>query len=179
MKLLDIIVAPDPKLYKCAQNVTEFDEKLETFVNNMIYTMQENEGCGLASIQVEDDPSFKMKPYENYRAQPNVILVKSDNRLMVIINAQVLEYSTKSSYEPERCLSIPGKKSFSLIKRPESLKIRYNSISGSCIEETLVKEEARIFQHEYDHNIGRLFPNLLEKSREAFFWTKYLERKKK
>ncbi|WP_342261804.1 peptide deformylase [Alphaproteobacteria bacterium endosymbiont of Tiliacea citrago] len=174
MQLLKIIKAFDQRLFKKAQKVTVFDDYLEEFSENLRYTMNALGGCGLAAIQVEDDPKFQLKEFDNYRAQPNIIIIQpSDADFLVAINPEITHYSTETDFSQEGCLSIPGKKSVAKIERSISIKVKYQNLQGKEIENTLTNEAARIFQHEYDHNIGILFPQRLESSRENFFWIKY------
>lgn len=177
-KLLKIITAPNKKLSKKAQKVINFDQKLNDFAQNMLYTMMQNNGCGLASIQVEDNKDFIYKETEEYRAQPDIFIIFSDNTPSFIVNAKIIEYSNEIVKMVEGCLSIPNENIDMKISRSVSIKVKYQTLTGENIETELHEMKARIFQHEYDHNQGIIFPQRLNKLEENLFWTKYLKKRK-
>lgn len=179
-KQLKIIKAPDNRLNKHAQNITNFKKikkHLEEFIENLIHTMITHDGCGLASTQVEDQPQFELKEHHNYRAQPNIIICKPNDKIIVAINPQILEYSNETDCCTEGCLSIP--KQTDEIPRSTSIIAQYQNIEGETVIRKFEQFEARVFQHEYDHTIGIIYPNRLTSYREKFFWLKYNNKKVK
>lgn len=171
--LLHIITAPDIRLKKKAQNITKFDERIENFANNMIYTMRSSDGCGLAAIQVLDNLEFEELNHDSiYRAQPNIFVMIMDNEIdTAVINPEIISFSEEKKEDTEGCLSLPYFEA--KVQRPFSIKVKYQNIKGEIIMQTLENLNARIFQHEFDHNQGILYPNRLNRLGEALFWKRY------
>lgn len=179
MQTLKIITVPNKKLEKKAQKVSVFDQKLNIFAEKLWYTMEILDGCGLASTQVCDDPSFDLKETETHRAQPSVIAISHEENHIIAVNPEILEYSKETDIQPEACLSIPGEKNSAKIQRSKQIYVQYQTLQGTTIKKRLEDMLARIFQHEYDHTIGKIFPNRLDPAREELFWLKYFERNKR
>lgn len=173
MKLFKIITAPDIKLHLFAQNVTIFDERLRNFASNLIYTMQQHEGCGLASTQVEDELEFQLTATETHRAQPNVIVWQPEDQCIISVNPQILKYSRQTKFLLEGCLSFPGINNYEEVNRSTTIKVQYQTLEGEMIQLTLNNFAAQVFQHEYDHTIGKTFPDRLSKKKQQEFWEQY------
>jgi len=149
MPILKIREFPDPILKKVCSEVTNFDNSLESFINDLVGTMQAHKYCvGIAAPQVGNlqriiviDVSRARKP------QPG-------NGLLVLINPVILE-SSDFKIVREGCLSIPD---FTAnVKRAMKIKVQFQNLKGT--EEKLETKdfEAHAIQHERDHLDGILF----------------------
>jgi len=137
-------------LRKISEPVTEFDDNLVQFVNNMTETMSSAPGIGLAAPQVGVNKRIIIVDisHENHK-----------DKLYQLINPEILELSKETDRLEEGCLSIPGINE--AVVRPIRAKIRARNLKG---EEILMESEgllARCFQHEIDHLNGTLFVDRL------------------
>ncbi|MFZ0391384.1 MAG: peptide deformylase, partial [Calditrichia bacterium] len=138
MAVLPIITLGHPSLRKKAEKVVRFDAELKDLVDNMIVTMQVNEGIGLAATQL------------NIMKQIFVIdrsLLDEELQPQAYINPEILEADGDDRHE-EGCLSIPGIRAD--VDRPFTIKVRYQDLKGNTTEESIEGLYARVFQHEND-----------------------------
>ena len=150
MSLLRIITYGHPTLRKKAELVKEVDAEIKTLVDNMLETMEEADGIGLAAPQV--NKSIKL-------------IVIGMNHIdetmepMAFINPEIIEKSEETEPMDEGCLSIPGIRED--VIRPVKITIKFTNIEGK--EEVWDAEEllAKVFQHELDHLNGVLFTDLI------------------
>ncbi len=125
--------------------------QVQQLIDDMIATVQEVDGVGIAAPQVFSSLQvfiIASKPNPRYPHAPLM-------RPLAMINPHIQSSSEKKVYEWEGCLSVPGIRG--LVPRFTSLQIRYTSRSGKKFEKTLDGFIARIFQHEYDHIHGLVF----------------------
>jgi peptide deformylase len=164
MKILPLITAPDPFLKKISKPVLEVDNELREFMKNMVATMYEENGIGLASVQVgvlkrvlvmdiDYESDGHHQHHHGEEGCPGVH-VKNANP-QYFINPEIIDYSKKDSVFNEGCLSFPGARAE--VTRPESIKLKYLDFNG----EKQVKEfdgiSATCLQHEIDHLNGITF----------------------
>lgn len=145
MAVLPIIKLGHPSLRKVAEPVSEFDEALAELADNMIDTMEANEGIGLAGPQV------------NILKRIFVIdlsLIDETLAPQAYINPEILSVDGLGTME-EGCLSIPDVRAD--VDRPYALKVAYQTLAGERVEEAIDDLLARVFQHELDHLDGVLF----------------------
>lgn len=136
-----------PVLREKTQEVTSFDEKLEGFVNNMLETMYNADGIGLAANQVGDKRSiFIVDEFSEDRSKTNA---------HIFINPKITSFSESTSEYKEGCLSIP--KFYENVTRPEEVEIEYQDINGESKKIAAGGLLARVIQHEFDHLNGILF----------------------
>ena len=145
MAVLPVIIIGHSTLRKIAEPVTEFNEALRVFAENMIETMQINEGIGLAAPQVNVSKRMFVIDKE---------LINEDWSAQAYINPEILNSEGSDKYE-EGCLSIPGIRAD--VIRPYRVSVRYKTLDGKDVEEELEGLLGRVFQHEYDHLQGVLF----------------------
>lgn len=117
------------------------DEILE-ILDNMMETMHDANGVGLAAPQVGINKRF-------------FVIDIGDGVERKIINPEILEYSDEISETDEGCLSVPG--IYRKVKRAFEIKVKYMNEKGENIEETMSGFLAKAFQHEFDHLSGTLF----------------------
>lgn len=130
----------DPVLKTRAAPVEDFDDALERLAEEMLATMREQEGVGLAANQVG-----RLK---------RILVAAVEDDEYVLVNPVIEEASETTTSGPEGCLSIPGIQV--VVERPTVIKISGRDVSG---EHTKIEVEgllARIFQHEVDHLDGVL-----------------------
>jgi peptide deformylase len=138
----------DPVLTQRSAEVTDLDGSLAHLVDDMIETMHEAHGLGLAAPQVG--------------VQKRLFVYQLEDRDPVaIVNPTIAETSGEWEYE-EGCLSIPGL--YFPIVRPKEIHLTGWDIDGNEISIEADEIEARCFQHELDHLDGRLLLTLLDKS---------------
>jgi len=164
MAKLEILEFPDDRLRTVAKPVETFDEKLKQFIDEMIETMYDAEGIGLAATQV------------NVHQRLLVLDVSEDqDRPRVYINPEILETEGDETCE-EGCLSVPG--IYAEVSRAEKLLVRAFDRNGEPFEEQLDGMHAVCLQHEIDHLNGKLFVDYLSPLKRRMV-TKKLEKQRK
>ena len=147
MPLLDILQFPDKSLRKVATPVTEVDGRIDKLVTNMLETMYEAPGIGLAATQV------------NVHERLVVIDVSEESDTpLVLINPQVLESEGEQEMQ-EGCLSIPG--IYETIKRSANIRVAAIDRHGEPYEMDADGLLAVCILHEIDHLDGKLFVDYL------------------
>ena len=143
MTQLSILTIPDKRLKTVAKKVTQFDDALEKFVNDMLETMYLAPGIGLAATQV------------NEHQQIVVIDISEDkNQPLVLINPKIVNKEGKQIHE-EGCLSVPG--IYAKVKRASYIEVQAQDIKGESIQFEAEELLAVCIQHELDHLKGIVF----------------------
>jgi peptide deformylase len=159
MSVLTVLSYPDPFLKVVANPVVKFDNSLKIMAQNMIETMYENKGVGLAATQVGENRRFFVMDVHYTSETP------MDQRHPLIIINPVMIVSEGEQTLEEGCLSIPEYRTE--IRRYALVKIEYSDLKQNkqILEATGL--EAVCIQHEMDHLKGKLFidylPNLKRK----------------
>lgn len=149
MALREILIYPDSRLRKLAEQVEVFDQEISEFVQDMTQTMYEAPGIGLASIQVGIEKSIIV-----------IDVSYTKDNLHVLINPQITEAKGEQVIE-EGCLSFPGY--FAKIKRSEWIKFSAFDVNGNHYEMEADGLFAVCVQHEIDHLNGKLFTDYLSR----------------
>lgn len=147
MSSLKVLRFPDERLRTLAKPVTEFNAALQTQIDNMLDTMYEEKGIGLAATQVD------------YHQQLIVMDLQDDiERPTIFINLEITASSGHFANE-EGCLSVPG--IYADVERAEHVTIKALDRDGN--EFTLEADGlfAICLQHELDHLKGKLFVDYL------------------
>ena len=159
MGLRTIVTLPDPVLRRKARPVSSFDKDLQTLIDDMIETMREAPGVGLAAPQVGVSERLIVveyaEPPEEGDEQEEQEEVKP--KLYVMVNPEIVKTSEEKVLGVEGCLSIPGL--VGEVERFTTVQIKGLNRRGQPMK---VKAEgwlARIFQHEIDHVNGVVFPD--------------------
>jgi peptide deformylase len=145
---------PNNGLRKRTKPVTKFDNNLQQLIDEMIDTMRDAHGVGLAAPQIGRD--LRMAVIETLPEEDedgNEIPESRD--LFVIINPEIMWHSRELVTGIEGCLSIPGY--LGEVERSESIRVRALDRDGKKVKMRLHGWTARIFQHEIDHLDGVLF----------------------
>ncbi|MEX0965091.1 MAG: peptide deformylase [Pseudohongiellaceae bacterium] len=148
MSILQILEFPDPRLRKIAEPVTVFDEKLEVLIEDMLETMYEAQGIGLAATQVNVHKRLLVMDVSENRDAPQVFI----NPDFKIIEDELCEYD-------EGCLSVPG--FYETVSRPRKVRISAQGATGESFEAAAEGLLATCIQHEIDHLNGKLFVDYL------------------
>ncbi len=148
MALLTILEFPDPRLRLRARPVVRFDSKLEQVTKDMLETMYEEYGIGLAATQVDIQQAIIVLDVSENAEQPQVF-----------INPQIIEATGNEREYEEGCLSVPGYRD--LVTRPEKVKIRAQTTKGQSFDIECEGLLAVCVQHEMDHLEGKLFVDYL------------------
>lgn len=147
MPTLPILLFPDTQLRKVAKPVAEVDGRIDTLVADMLETMYEAPGIGLAATQV------------NVHERVVVIDVSEEcDSPLVLINPELIDKHGESEAQ-EGCLSIPGV--YETIKRPAEVHIKAVGRDGNPYELSADGLLATCIQHEVDHLEGKLFVDYL------------------
>jgi peptide deformylase len=142
-----ILYLPDPRLRLKSKNIEQFDDKLQTLIDDMFDTMYHAKGVGLAAPQI------------GVNLRLSVIDVIGDKtEQLVIINPEIIESHGQASYQ-EGCLSVPG--SYDTVIRAERVTVRALDRFAKPIEITADGLLGECLQHEIDHLNGKLFIDLL------------------
>jgi len=145
------------------KTVTEFDEDLVKFIEEMISTMKESNGVGLAAPQVGDNRRICVVDLgftEGFVYDGEKVLT-DDYYPLVLINPEIKVVSEAKSVMNEGCLSFPG---VSLeVKRPSIIKLNFQDIEGNNRVIECAGGLARCIQHEVDHLDGILFTQRTKK----------------
>jgi len=147
MSVRPILIHPDPRLKKRAEPVAGITSELERLADDMLETMYDAPGIGLAAPQV--GVLKRLLVMDCTREEDEA------RRPMVLFNPEILWASDETLSREEGCLSIPEE--FAEITRPAEVRVRWMGRDGSVEEEHFTGLWARCVQHEIDHLNGRLF----------------------
>ena len=147
MALLPILSIPDPRLRLVSKPVVAFDKDLHRLLDDMLETMYEAPGIGLAAIQIGVDRRLLVIDLSKKEGEPK--------KPMHIINPEVVWTSAEMAPYEEGCLSIPD--FYEEVTRPKQVKLRYRDRDGKAHEIEAGGLLATALQHEIDHLDGVLF----------------------
>jgi peptide deformylase len=160
MTLRTIVTLPDPVLRRKARVITTFDKQLQTVIDDMIETMREAPGVGLAAPQVGiSERLIVVEYYENAEAEE--IEDEARKKVWVMINPEIIKTSEEKVLGVEGCLSIPNL--VGEVERHETIQIKALNRRGQAMRLKVQGWLARIFQHEIDHLNGVVFTDLATK----------------
>ena len=148
MALLPILCYPDPRLHTVAKPVPAVDARIKKLVADMLETMYDANGIGLAATQVDVHERLVVVDISEQRNQP-----------LVLINPEITWASPDKQVSDEGCLSVPG--IYDGIER--SASIRLSALDGEGRQRTVEAEGilAVCIQHEMDHLLGKVFVEYL------------------
>jgi len=164
MALRKIIFPDNPVLRKKARKVTSFDRKFQTLVDDMIETLIDAPGVGLAAPQVAVSQRLIVVRLPDDEASLEEY-GEDAGKLYVVANPKIIKSSKEVVEGVEACLSIPGY--FGTVDRHESVVITGLDRHGKSMRVKAKGWLARVFQHEIDHLDGRLFIDIASKVWEA------------
>jgi peptide deformylase len=159
MPLRQIVTLPEAVLRRKAKPVTKFDKNLQTLIDDMIETMREAPGVGLAAPQVNISEQLAVVEYaEEEDEEENEDTPPKPKKLFVLINPEIVKASEEKVNGVEGCLSIPGL--LGEVERHQTIQVKALNRHGKPVKLKVDGWMARIFQHEIDHLNGVLFTDL-------------------
>ena len=141
MAKLNIVKEGDPILRKTSRKIETIDDRIKTLAADMLETMHDANGVGLAAVQVG-------------KLRRLVIVEVEEGRPFILINPEIVAKEGRQT-EAEGCLSIPGK--WGITDRPMKVTVRALDRNGNEFTVTGEGLCARAFCHEIDHLDGTLF----------------------
>ena len=167
---LEIITLPDRKLRTASAPVERIDDETRRFLDDMLETMYEAPGIGLAAIQVgvpRRMVTIDVARREDEDAEPDPIF---------LINPEILWSSDERAVHEEGCLSIP--EYYAEVERPAAVRVRYLDRDGKLQEIEADSVLAVCLQHEIDHLDGTLFIDRLSKLKRDMVIKKFSKQAK-
>ena len=166
MTIRKILTFPDPKLREVAIEVTNFDSNLKELANDLLETMYEFKGIGLAAIQIGVNKRIIVADISDEKQEPHIF---------VNPKIKILNENKKGGYD-EGCLSIPG--FYEEVIRPTQVEISFQNLSGK--NEKLIPEGLLgvVVQHETDHLDGKLMVDYISSVKRQRIRSKLLKLKK-
>ena len=162
MALLPILCFPDPKLHTVAKPVQAVDARIKSLIADMLDTMYEAKGIGLAATQV------------NVHERLIVIDVSEErDEALVLINPQTVWTSAEMHLNEEGCLSVPG--IYDGVQRHDAITV--SALDGHGNAHTVQAEGllAVCIQHEMDHLMGKVFVEYLSPLKRTRIKTKMIK----
>ena len=150
MTFREIVTLPDPVLRRKARTVTRFDAELQTLIDDMIETLRDAPGVGLAAPQVGVSDRLIVVEYPEDDEQED-----APKKLSVVVNPEIKETSAETEKGIEGCLSIPGLQGE--VERSLAVTVKGQTRRGQPVKIKAKGWLARIFQHEIDHLNGVVF----------------------
>jgi len=163
MPILEILKFPDPRLRKIAKPVTDFDDQLKTLSQDMLNTMYQAPGIGLAATQV------------NVHIQLIVLDVSETKDQPVILVNPILELSGDILEAEEGCLSLPGV--YEKVSRRTIAQVSGQDIDGNHVNFTSEGLLAICIQHEADHLLGKVFVDYISSLKRSRIKRKLVKNK--
>ncbi len=147
MAILNILHFPDPRLRNKALPVETVDDEIRQLAHDMLETMYQAPGIGLAATQVD------------ILKRVIVIDISDDNsEPLILVNPELMETEGEREFQ-EGCLSVP--EAYEMVTRADTIKFKALDLDGKPFERTAEGLLATCIQHEIDHLDGKLFVDYL------------------
>ena len=159
MTVLEIVTLPQAILRHKAHKVTSFGAEFQTLVDDMVETMRQAPGVGLAAPQVNESLRLIVIEFGNEDNE------ETPPKLYIVVNPEITRSSKDTLVGTEGCLSIPGIQGD--VERMAAVTVKGLNRHGKPITIKAKGWLARIFQHEIDHLDGILFVDRAEKIWQA------------
>ena len=165
MNPLTILRFPDPRLHTVAKSVAVVDARLRKLADDMLATMYEAAGIGLAATQVDVHERL-------------VVIDVSENRdsPLVLINPEIVWASPETRIGEEGCLSVPG--IYDGVERSIAVKVQALDLDGMRQVHEAEGMLAVCIQHEMDHLLGKVFVEYLSPLKRNRIKTKMIKQQK-
>ncbi len=154
MPLLDIVTVPNKVLRTKAKPVKTIDEETRVLIDNMVETLHDAPGVGLAAPQVGILSRVIVVEWGDDEDE------KAPKKLYTVVNPEITKQSNETVLGIEGCLSIP--KFIGEVERAEKITVKGFNRNGQPVKINASGWLARIFQHEIDHLEGILFTDRAE-----------------
>jgi peptide deformylase len=159
MALRKIVTLPEPVLRRKAKAVTKFDKDLQTTIDDMVETMRDAPGVGLAATQI--GLSERLIVIEYYEHEEDEVKAEENEdeevpkKVWAMLNPEIVKASEEKVMGIEGCLSIPSL--VGEVERHAEIQVKGLNRHGKPMKVKAKGWLARIFQHEIDHLNGVLF----------------------
>ena len=165
MAILPILCYPDPRLHTVARPVRGVDDRIHQLTQDMLETMYDAHGIGLAATQVD--------------VHERVVVIdvsEERNRPLVLINPEILWSSEEMLVGDEGCLSVPG--IYDGVERAAAVRVRSLDARGEAITMEAQEVLAVCIQHEMDHLLGKVFVEYLSPLKRNRIRSKMIKRQR-
>ena len=165
MAILPILCYPDPRLHTVARPVRSVDDRIQQLTQDMLETMYDAHGIGLAATQVD--------------VHERVVVIdvsEERNRPLVLINPEILWSSQEMLVGDEGCLSVPG--IYDGVERAAAVRVRALDARGEAITVEAQEVLAVCIQHEMDHLLGKVFVEYLSPLKRNRIRSKMIKRQR-
>ena len=165
MALLKILIFPDPRLRTVAKTVKVVDDSIKKLTQDMLETMYQGSGIGLAATQVNVHKRVIVLDISESKDEP-----------LILINPEIIKIiDPNKKMFSEGCLSVPG--FYEELKRPSSVEISYLDIDGK--RNLLLANDllAVVIQHEMDHLDGKMMVDFISNIKREMIRKKLLKAK--
>ena len=162
MAKLDILKYPDPRLHTVAKPVAAVDARIQTLIADMLETMYDANGIGLAATQIDVHERLVVIDVSEDRNEP-----------LVLINPEIEWMGQERVKGEEGCLSVPG--IYDGVERATQVKVRALDGKG---QSRVIEAEGMLavcMQHEMDHLLGKVFVEYLSPLKRNRIKTKLLK----
>jgi peptide deformylase len=165
MALLPILCYPDPRLHTVAKPVAAVDDRIRRLVADMLETMYDAKGIGLAATQVDVHERLVVIDTSEQLDQP-----------LVLVNPEIVWASAEKHVVEEGCLSVPG--IYDGVERADKVRVRALDADGKSREIEAEGILAVCIQHEMDHLLGKVFVEYLSPLKRNRIKSKMLKAKR-
>ena len=165
MALLPILQYPDPRLHTVAKPVAQVDDRIRQLVDDMLETMYDAKGVGLAATQINVHERVVVIDTSEERNDP-----------LVLINPEIIWASDEMIVWEEGCLSVPT--IYDKVDRHAKVRVRALNRDGETYEFEGEELLAVCVQHELDHLAGKVFVEYLSPLKRNRIKTKLLKQQK-
>ena len=159
MTILTVLRFPDPRLRTKAQVVAEINSTTTTIIDDMLATMYDEKGVGLAATQVDIHQRIVVMDTSEDGDQP-----------IVLINPEITATSDETSINEEGCLSVPG--TYAKVDRHDACTVKALDRNGKVFTLNATGLQSICIQHELDHLNGVLFVDYLSALKRKRIQTK-------
>jgi peptide deformylase len=165
MTLLTILRYPDPRLHTIAKPVATVDARIRAIASDMLETMYEAQGIGLAASQVDVHERLVVMDISEAHDQP-----------LVLINPEIVWASAETEVNDEGCLSVPG--IYDGVMRASAVRVQALDLGGQLQTHSAEGLLAVCIQHEMDHLMGKVFVEYLSPLKRNRIKTKMIKQMK-
>jgi peptide deformylase len=162
MTVRSLVILPDSKLRLVSDPVTTITDEIRKLADDMLETMYDAPGVGLAAIQI--GVPLRMVTMDVSKSE-------DERQPLVLINPEVTWASEEKRVYEEGCLSIP--EYYEEVERADRIRFRYMTLAGETVEQEAGGLMATCVQHEIDHLNGVLFIDYLSKLKRDRVMTKF------
>jgi peptide deformylase len=163
MSKLTILRYPDPRLHTVAKPVAAVDDRIRQLADDMLETMYDADGVGLAASQVDVHERLIVMDTSETRDEPRIL-----------INPELVWTSDETKISDEGCLSVPG--IYDKISRFEKVRVRFLNRAGEFDEFDAEGLLGVCVQHEMDHLLGKVFVEYLSPLKRDRIRTKMVKK---